>query len=87
MVKEEKYILPIFQNITQIVKKKFSVNDSKQRKVALYYSKALPDLLRRIMSKNHGDFEITFILSRQKKNENLLKKYVKRNIFITFNAF
>ena len=57
MLKMRKYILPTFQSKTQIVKKSFSFNDFKRRKMALYYyKKKLSALLRGIMSRHHGDF-------------------------------
>ena len=47
----ENYILPVFQNITQIVKNK----DPKRRMMELSCSKKSAALLRRIKTKNNND--------------------------------
>ena len=46
----------MFQNISQIVKSKIFFNDSKLGRMALYYSKKIPALLREITSKLHFHF-------------------------------
>ena len=47
MLKKKKNILPIFQNIIQIVKTKLFFNDSKQRRMALSCSKKTISIIKR----------------------------------------
>ena len=56
MLKMKKYVLPTFQNITQIVKKSNFLNDSRRRRMALFCSKKWPELLRRISLKTVCEF-------------------------------
>ena len=56
ILRKKKYVLLMFQNITQIVKSKLSFNDFKWRKVARPCSKKLSPLLREITSKHCTDF-------------------------------
>ena len=46
----------MFQNRTQIIKKSYSFNDSKQRRMALHCRKKKSALLRGITSISNGDF-------------------------------
>ena len=54
------------------------------RRMALSYSKKISALLRGIRSKHDGDFCSLIVIIRleQKANMNLMKKYVKINIFV-----
>ena len=54
------------------------------RRMALSYSKKISALLRGIRSKHDGDFCSLIVIIRleQKTNMNLMKKYVKINIFV-----
>ena len=82
MLKRKKYILPRFRNSTQTVKKSYSLNDFKQRGMALYTVKNLFALLRRITSKHDGDFYFLKCLHSfgTKPNLNHVKKYVKKRL-------
>ena len=46
----------MFQNITQIVKKKYFLNDFKRKRMTLSCSKNLSASLRGITSQHHCDF-------------------------------
>ena len=75
------YILPSFQNITQIMKKN-SFNDSKRKWIALPYSKKTT-LLKRITSKHdsHLFIWVFFIHLEQKTNFGPSKKVCENKIF------
>ena len=75
--KKEKYILLIFQNITQIVKNKLFFQTDK---MALSCSKKLSALLRGITSKYYGDFYcLNSFHSFRTKNKLELHKRVCEN--------
>ena len=47
MLKKKKYILLMFQNITEIVKTSYFFNDSKRRKMTLCSSKIIISIIKR----------------------------------------
>ena len=55
ILKKKKYILVMFENLTQIVKKSYS-NDSKWRRMPLSCSKKLSAILRAVTPKHQDDF-------------------------------
>ena len=57
MLKARKYILPTFQNKTQSMKNKFLFNNSKQGKMALYYSKKTITIVKKSNVKTKNKFE------------------------------
>ena len=52
---KKKYNFSRFKNITQCVKSISSFHYSRSRRMVLYYSKKLPELLRGVTSKHNGD--------------------------------
>ena len=79
---KEKYILLMFQNITQIVKHNYSFNDSKKRRMVLSLKKAIS-----LINCNNFQTGRWFLLSDlpsffriRKKNVNLIKNFMK-NIY------
>ena len=75
----------MFQNISQIVKNSYSVNDSKWRRMTLSCCKRLSALLEGITSKHHSDFYCLNCLhsfATENKRESH-KKYVEMKIFVT----
>ena len=75
MLKKKKYILLLFENITQIVKNKLFF----QKLWHYLAANRLSALLRGITSKNNGDFYcLNYLHSfRAKHNSNHIKNYVK----------
>ena len=73
-----KCILPTFENITHSVKNKLfqTEKDSRLRRMALYYSKKLPALLKGITSKHNND-EYCLNCLHLFSTENKLKSYMK----------
>ena len=78
--KKEKYILIMFQNITQTMKNKLKT----EKKWHYLAVKKLSALLRGMTSKHYGDFNYLNCLnsSRTKNKLKLHKMYVKINIFV-----
>ena len=78
MVKNKKYFLLIFQNITQIVKNKQFFNNPRRKKMAFSCSQIIASTIRGIMSKHHGDFYCLRCLhsfTTEKKRESYKRVY------------
>ena len=57
--KKKKYVMPMFQNIIEIIKTSYSFNDSKRRKIALYCSKEITCIFK---SNNIKNIVVSFIV-------------------------
>ena len=55
-VKKEKHVMLMFQNITQIVKRRYSFNDFKLRSMTLSCSTKTINIIKKNLSKYYGDF-------------------------------
>ena len=55
-VKKEKHVMLMFQNITQIVKRRYSFNDFKLRSMTLSCSTKTINIIKKNPSKYYGDF-------------------------------
>ena len=75
MLKMEKYILPAFQNITQMVKNKSFFNDSERGRMTLSCKKVI------CIIKKKNQFN-AFIPWLQKGSLNHIKKYAKIKTFV-----
>ena len=76
MLKKKKYILLMFEVITRIMKKSYSFNDLKRRKMALSCSKKLSALLRGKSSKHYGNFYF-FNCLHSSRTKNKLESHKK----------
>ena len=81
-VKNEKHIMLMFQNITQIVKVRYSFNDFKLRRITLSCSKKTINIIK----KTRLNIMVIFIVSIAfiaKTDVNFIKTFLKIKIFLT----
>ena len=79
-VKNEKHIMLMFQNITQIVKARYSFNDFKLRRITLSCSKKTINIIK----KTRINIMVIFIVSIAfiaKTDVNFIKTFLKIKIF------